>query len=173
MKKMYFLAAALCVATPVFAQSLPERTGINSVMGIAPKTDDFIRSVVWSDLFEIQSSQLALSEPSLKDFASKMIEDHHKTSAELKQILSDNNITNTLPVDTDDLSQKKLETLHTLHGQSFVRQYRDDQISAHENALSLFQRYAKNGDNPALKKWAAETVPTLEEHLRLAKNLPQ
>nr|WP_281430552.1 DUF4142 domain-containing protein [Acetobacter pasteurianus] len=70
-------------------------------------------------------------------------------------------------------SQKKLDTLHGLHGESFVRQYREDQITAHENALSLFQRYAKNGDNPALKKWAASTVPTLEEHLRLAKNLPQ
>ncbi|ASC06737.1 hypothetical protein BJI49_09600 [Acetobacter pasteurianus] len=173
MKKMYFLVAALCVAAPAFAESLPERTGINSAMGIAPKTDDFIQGAVWSDIFEIQSSQQALSEPSLKDFASKMIEDHHKTSAELKQIVSDNNMNNTLPVDVDESSQKKLDTLHGLHGESFVRQYREDQITAHENALSLFQRYAKNGDNPALKKWAASTVPTLEEHLRLAKNLPQ
>lgn len=107
MKKMYFLVAALCVAAPALAESLPERTGINSVMGIAPKTDDFIQAVVWSDLFEIQSSQQALSEPSLKDFASKMIEDHHKTSAELKQIVSDNNMNNTLPVDVDESSQKK------------------------------------------------------------------
>ncbi|ATI13176.1 MULTISPECIES: DUF4142 domain-containing protein [Acetobacter] len=173
MKKTYFLVAALCVATPAFAESLPERTGINSAMGIAPKTDDFIQGAVWSDLFEIQSSQQALSEPSLKDFASKMIEDHHKTSAELKQIVSDNNINNMLPVDVDESSQKKLDTLHGLHDESFVRQYRQDQITTHENALSLFQRYAKNGDNPALKKWAASTVPTLEEHLRLAKNLPQ
>lgn len=173
MKKICFLVAALCVATPVLAESLPERTGINSVMGIAPKTEDFIQGVVWSDLFEIQSSQQALSEPSLKDFASKMVEDHRKTSAELKQIVSDNNLNNTLPVEVDETGKKKLDTLHGLHGESFVRQYREDQITAHENALSLFQRYAKNGDNPALKKWAASTVPTLEEHLRLAKNLPQ
>ncbi len=173
MKKICFLVAALCVATPVLAESLPERTGINSVMGIAPKTEDFIQGVVWSDLFEIQSSQQALSEPSLKDFASKMVEDHRKTSAELKQIVSDNNLNNTLPVEVDEAGKKKLDTLHGLHGESFVRQYREDQITAHENALSLFQRYAKNGDNLALKKWAASTVPTLEEHLRLAKNLPQ
>ena len=76
MKISYLFAIALCFSTPALAQSLPEKTGLNSMMGVAPKTDDFIQSVAWSDLFEIQSSQMALSNASLKAFASRMIADH-------------------------------------------------------------------------------------------------
>ncbi|MCG4255294.1 DUF4142 domain-containing protein [Acetobacter senegalensis] len=173
MKKAYFLAIALCFSTPALAQSLPERTGVNSMMGIAPKTDDFIQSVSWSDLFEIQSSQMALSDPSLKTFASRMIADHQKTSAELKQLLSVNNMAATPPASVDDTHKRKLDTLHGLHGDSFIRQYRKDQISAHEDALSLFRRYAKSGENEALKKWAGDTIPTLEEHLKMAESLSE
>ncbi|MFT8719478.1 DUF4142 domain-containing protein [Acetobacter sp.] len=173
MKKVYLLAAALCFSTPALAQSIPEQTGLNSMMGIAPKTEDFIQSVAWSDLFEIQSSQMALSNPSLKTFASRMIADHQKTSAELKQLLSTNNMATTPPSSVDDAHKRKLDTLHGLHGDSFVRQYRKDQISAHEDALSLFRRYAKSGENEALKKWAGDTIPALEEHLKMAQNLPE
>ncbi|MFT8897516.1 MAG: DUF4142 domain-containing protein [Acetobacter sp.] len=173
MKISYLFAIALCFSTPALAQSLPEKTGLNSMMGVAPKTDDFIQSVVWSDLFEIQSSQMALSNASLKVFASRMIADHQKTSSELKQIVGDNNKGSTLPTSIDDTHKTKLDTLHGLHGDSFVRQYRMDQISAHENALSLFRRYAKSGENDALKKWAGDTIPALEEHLRMAEALPE
>ncbi|MBV1837964.1 DUF4142 domain-containing protein [Acetobacter estunensis] len=173
MKKSYLLVAGLCFSIPALAQSLPEKTGVNSMMGIAPKTDDFIRSVAWSDLFEIQSSQIALSDPSLKTFASKMIADHQKTSSELKQLLSTSNMATTPPSSIDDTHQKKLETLQGLHGDSFVSQYRKDQISAHKDALSLFRRYARSGENEALKKWAGDTIPILEEHLKMAENLPR
>jgi len=48
---------------------------------------DFVNKVAISDMFEIQSSQLALSkEPDsdTKPFGNKMITDHEKTSSELK-----------------------------------------------------------------------------------------
>ena len=173
MKKTYLLAAALCFTMPVLAQSLPERSGVNSMMGLAPKTEDFVRTVAWSDLFEIQSSQMALSDPSLKAFASRMIADHQKSSAELKDIIRNNNLT-TIPSDSiDDAHNRKLNGLHGLHGDNFAGQYRKDQISAHKDALSLFRRYAKNGGNEALKKWAGDTIPTLEEHLKMAESLPE
>ena len=51
------------------------------------------------------------------------------------------------------------------------RQYRDDQFSGHKSTLSLFQRYAKGGDNADLKQWAQQTTPTLERHLQMAREL--
>jgi putative membrane protein len=44
---------------PLYSQSVPERTGINSALGVAPKTDDFVKEVAISDMFEIESSKLA------------------------------------------------------------------------------------------------------------------
>ncbi|NHN86808.1 DUF4142 domain-containing protein [Acetobacter musti] len=173
MRKSCLLIAALCLSTPALAQSLPEKTGMNSMMGIAPKTDDFINSAAVSDLFEIQSSQMARANPSLQTFASRMITDHQKTTSELKQLLSSSNLATTPPSVVDDTHKRKLDTLNGLHGDSFVRQYREDQISAHQDALSLFRRYAKSGENAALKKWAGDTIPTLEEHLKMAQSLPE
>jgi putative membrane protein len=37
----------------------------------------------------------------------------------------------------------------------------------------LFQRYAKGGDDAALKDWAGKTLPHLEQHLEMAQNLEQ
>ena len=45
------------------------------------------------------------------------------------------------------------------------------QVDAHKSAVSLFQRYAKGGDNTKLKDWAQKTLPTLQHHLEMADML--
>ena len=45
------------------------------------------------------------------------------------------------------------------------------QVSAHKEAVSLFERYAKDGDNPELKSFASKTLPHLQEHLKMAQDL--
>jgi putative membrane protein len=45
------------------------------------------------------------------------------------------------------------------------------QVSTHKDAVSLFERYAKGGDNPDLKDWAGKTLPALKHHLQMAENL--
>jgi len=50
-----------------------------------------------------------------------------------------------------------LDKLKGLNGADFTKQYDKDQVSAHKDAVSLFQRYAKGGDDAALKDWAGKT----------------
>jgi putative membrane protein len=45
------------------------------------------------------------------------------------------------------------------------------QVSAHKDAVSLFERYAKGGDNAKLKDWAGKTLPHLQHHLEMAQSL--
>jgi putative membrane protein len=45
------------------------------------------------------------------------------------------------------------------------------QVSAHEDAVSLFERYARGGDNEKLKDWAGKTLPTLQHHLQMAEQM--
>ena len=45
------------------------------------------------------------------------------------------------------------------------------QVSAHKDAVSLFERYSKGGDNPKLKDWAGKTLPTLQHHLDMAETM--
>lgn len=44
-------------------------------------------------------------------------------------------------------------------------------VSAHKDAVSLFERYAKGGEDPKLKDWAGKTLPALKHHLEMAQAL--
>jgi putative membrane protein len=68
-------------------------------------------------------------------------------------------------------AQDMLDKLRGLNGKDFAKQYMDDQVSAHKQAVSLFQRYGKGGDNEPLKGWAAQTLPTLQHHLDMAQGI--
>ena len=59
--KRLFIAVALgaALASPVFAQSTAEKTGVNSALGIAPKTEDFIKEAATSDMLEIEAAKIA------------------------------------------------------------------------------------------------------------------
>jgi putative membrane protein len=98
-----------------------------------------------------------------------MVDDHKKTSAALK-ILAPAAGAN-LPSEMTASQKKDLDKLGGLQGQDFDHQYMDDQLSAHKTAVSLFERYAKGGQNAEFQTWAEQTLPTLQQHLDMAKTL--
>jgi putative membrane protein len=167
------IVAGLALASPVAAQSLGEKTGVNSMLGVAPSTVDFVREAASSDMYEIKSSELAVErgdEPT-KAFARQMIADHQKTTAELKEMVA-KGVVKEHPADAMlPAHQSKFDKLKDLKGAEFTKQYRSDQEAAHKDAVSLFSRYAKGGDNEQLKAWAGRTLPALEHHLQMADKL--
>ena len=177
MKNVMLASAALlaiAAAAPSFAQSLPEKTGINQAMGIASKTQDFVTIAAQSDMLEIESSKLALQKSDsakTKTFAQKMIDDHTATSTELKGLVSNGKVQADAPASLDKAHQAKLDKLSKLQGKDFTKDYDDMQVSAHKDAVSLFERYAKDGDNADLKAFAGKTLPHLQEHLKMAEDL--
>ncbi|MET4792841.1 putative outer membrane protein [Bradyrhizobium japonicum] len=100
-----------------------------------------------------------------------MVTDHTKTSSELKALVSDGKVQATLPAALDSSHQSKLDKLKSAAGKDFNSDFDSYQVSAHEDAISLFDRYAKGGDNSALKDWAGKTLPALRHHLDMAKEL--
>ncbi|WP_194075251.1 DUF4142 domain-containing protein [Methylobacterium durans] len=167
------IVAGLLAATPVLAQSVGEKTGVNSLVGASPSTADFVTQAAISDMFEIQSSQLAAErgDEATKKFAQQMIADHQKTSSEMKAMVQGGKVQATIPAALDSTHQSKLDKLKGLKGNDFNKQYHSDQVTAHKNAVDLFQRYAKGGDNADLKAWAGKTQPALEQHLQMAQKL--
>src|ERR1700712_5085495 len=81
MKRSLIVLGYLLLAGPALAQSVGEKTGVNSTLGISPTTADFVKEVAISDMFEIQSNTLAQDKgnASEKSFASQMVTDHTKT----------------------------------------------------------------------------------------------
>jgi putative membrane protein len=165
--------ASAAISSTAFAQSVGEKSGVNSVLGIAPKTEDFVKEVAISDMVEIESSKLAQSKGNAaeKKFAEQMIADHTKTSDELKGLVSSGKVKAELPAGLDDAAKKKLDKLRESKPADFSGEYNSMQASAHKDAVSLFERYAKGGDNAALQDWAGKTLPALQHHLQMAHEL--
>ena len=154
-------------ASVAFAQGQPAATG-------APSAQDFVNKVAISDMFEIQSSQMALSKQAdadTKRFAEKMIQDHQKTSTELKALVEGSMVKLTLPASLDSEHQRMLDELNAKSGRDFDTSYDQIQVKAHRDAVALFEAYSKSGEDSELKTWAGKTLPHLKEHLSLAENL--
>ena len=100
MKKTLILAVCCGLfASVAFAQTPP---------AAAPSTQDFVNKVAISDMFEIQSSQLALAKQAdadTKPFAEKMVQDHQKTSSELKALVEGGKVKAKLPTALDSQHQ--------------------------------------------------------------------
>jgi putative membrane protein len=164
--------SAVLLSSAALAQSTGEKTGVNSALGIAPKTEDFIKEAAISDMLEIEAAKIAQQKGYAmeKTFAAQMITDHTKTSSELKGMVS-GEMKVALPNALDDSSQKKLDKLRDAKPEDFAAEYDPMQVSAHKDATSLFERYAKGGDDPKLKDWAGKTLPALQHHLEMAQDM--
>src|SRR3981081_1436936 len=173
MKRSMNVLGFLLLAGPALAQSAGEKSGVNSALGISPTTADFVKEVAISDMFEIESNKLAQEKGNApeKTFASQMVTDHTKTSTELKGLASSGKVKAEVPTALDSSHQSKLDKLKGQSGKDFSSDFDSVQVSAHKDAVSLFERYAKSGDNAELKEWAGKTLPTLKHHLEMAENL--
>lgn len=167
------IVLAVNLSSAAFAESVTEKTGVNSALGIAPKTEDFIKEAATSDMLEIEAARIAQQKkggPAEKTFAEQMIADHTKTSTELKDLVPAD-LKSAIPTDLDEMSQKHLDKLRDTRDQVFASVYDPMQVSAHKDAVSLFERYAKGGEDPNLKDWAGKTLPSLRHHLEMAQEM--
>lgn len=139
---------------------------------LAPVTAaEFAAAAAASDLFEIESSRMAQSQAAsaeVKDFAAMLVQDHSKSTAELKTIASKDNITLSPPTLRPDM-QSKIDALKSAKGEAFDTLYLSQQVPAHEEALKLHQGYAASGDNASLKAFASKTSTVVSKHLDEAR----
>ena len=130
----------------------------------AETAQDFVTKAAIGGMFEVQSSKVAqdkLQDQGLKDFAQKMISDHGAANAKLESIAGEQKLK--VPADLDAVHKSDVDKLQA--GAAPVdASYADMQKVAHADAVSLFEAYAKDGDNAALKSFAADTLPTLKMH---------
>jgi len=169
-----FLVAVIAagLSSAAIAQSLGEKTGVNPLLGITPKTEDFIKEAAISDMLEIAAAKIAQEKGNAdeKKFAEQMIRDHGETNSELKQLVPPG-FKSALPTSLDGDSQKDLDKLRDAKAEDFANDYDQMQVDAHQGAVLLFERYAKGGDDPRLKDWAGKTLPKLQHHLQMAQQL--
>jgi putative membrane protein len=130
----------------------------------------FVKEAASGGMAEVQLGQLAVQKASnsqVKQFGQRMVDDHTKANSELKSVASKDSIT--LPAEIDAKDKATYDSLSKLSGTAFDRAYMRDMVKDHTADVNEFQKEANNGANPDLKSFAGKTLPTLQEHLRLAR----
>ena len=69
--------------------------------------------------------------------------------------------------------QQVYDNLSKLRGRAFDRAFAQAMVQNHQQDLQAYQEEAQNGTDPEVKAFAARHVPILQEHLRMAQQLPQ
>jgi len=131
----------------------------------------FAKKAAQGGMAEVQLGQLAANKGTsqkVKDFGQRMVDDHSKANDQLKSIAAKDNIT--LPTDVAPPDKQLMNRLNGLSGADFDKAYMTAMVKDHHTDIALFQREANGGTDSDLKSFAANTLPTLQQHLQLAKD---
>jgi putative membrane protein len=123
-------------------------------------------------LAEVKLGQLAAekaSNPDVKAFGQKMVDDHTKANDQLKSIAQDEGLT--LPGDVNQKQQATYDRLSKLSGAEFDKQYVKNMVEDHQEDVKEFRKEANSGKDEKIKSFASQTLPTLQQHLDMIKSI--
>ena len=132
----------------------------------------FALAVAMDGMTEVQLGRLATQQGAsegVKQFGQRMVDDHTKANNDLMQWASTSGLT--LPTTLDTKHQAMVTKMSGLSGAAFDKAYAKNMVSDHTKAVAMFQKEADRGGDSGLKSFAASTLPTLQEHLSMARGL--
>jgi len=132
----------------------------------------FVLDVAKDGMAEVDLGKLASEKASndeVKKFAERMVTDHNKANDELKTLAQSKSIT--LPSDLDPKDKATHDRLAKLSGAAFDRAYIQQMVAGHRKAVAAFKKESMSGKDPDVKAWAAKTLPTIEDHLKMAQDI--
>lgn len=121
---------------------------------------------------EVELGRLALqhaADSSVREFGQRMVTDHTAANAELKSTAARKNIQ--LPTEVSSDQKSMIEKLSKLSGAEFDKEYMSDMVKDHEEDVKDFQTQANEGTDADIKAFAAKTLPTLQGHLQMARDV--
>jgi putative membrane protein len=168
MKLQSLIAATVVLAlaaAPAFAQK--KHTGKKKV------ADDstFVTKAAKGGMAEVELGKLATEKGSsdqVKQFGQRMVDDHSKANDELKTIAQQKNMT--LPTEIGAKEKALRDRLTKLSGAAFDRAYMQAMLADHRTDVNEFRMESRSGTDTDIKGFATKTLPTLEEHLKMAQD---
>ncbi len=141
---------------------------------LTTSTKGFVDEAALTDMYEVQAGQLAsmrAKSADVKNLGQKMVDDHTKSTSELKGILIKSAPNFMPPMQLDARREGLLNDLKGAKDEDFEGRYIAQQINIHDEALILMRGYAKDGDNPDIKDFAAKVQPIVQMHLDMVNDI--
>lgn len=165
MRTLVLFASSLLACTPFAAFAQTKHT-------LSFQDRQFANMAAQANKGEIEVANLAqqkASNESVKQFAKLMIEDHTKAGEALKTWASHDSVNLPTSLSPDDSTLKS--NLSSLTGSDFDKKYMQAQLEDHNKVIAGFEKEIQNGRNPQLKQFAEKTLPTLQDHIRVAEDV--
>ncbi|MFT3859035.1 MAG: DUF4142 domain-containing protein [Aquabacterium sp.] len=133
----------------------------------------FLKDAAEAGLAEVEAGKTAAGKatnPDVKAFAQKLVDDHTKAHAELATLAANKNVK--LPTDPSMVDKAKLKVLAMREAASFDKHFiKTMGVEAHEDAIKRFEKEIRDGKDADVKAFASKILPALQEHLQMAKDL--
>ena len=132
----------------------------------------FMKEAAEGGMAEVALGQLAVEKASssdVKKFGQRMVDDHSKANDDLKQLASQKHVD--LPQNLSAKDKAIKASLENLSGEQFDQAYMRDMVNDHKKDVSDFRRESRSAQDPDVKKFASQTLPTLKDHLKQAESI--
>jgi putative membrane protein len=149
-------------------------SALGSLPALADDSDqEFVAEIAQGSMAEVELGKLAgekASDAKVRDFAQKMEADHKRANEELKAAASRAGLS--VPEEIGAEHQATIDRLTQLSGAEFDEAYIAEMVKKHEKTVEELREQAANPQTD-IDRWAANTLPTIESHLRHARSLEQ
>jgi putative membrane protein len=155
-------------------EAMVENLGTANMSGAAASVMDqtYVQDAAASDLFEIETSRLAAEKatlPAARTYAEMMIDEHGKSSEELKAAAAGAGIPVPAALPAD--KRAKVEALRGQSGAAFDRQYLAEQRSSHQETLAKVNTYLASAPPGPLKDHASKLTGVVQKHLNALEKI--
>lgn len=176
------LTGLLALAPAAFAQSAgtsgsmskttTTKTMTTSTSKLSAADSKFVKEAAVGGMEEVQLGQLAAqkaSDPDVKNFGQKMVDDHSKANDQLKQVASQKGVT--VPSALPASKQKEVDNLSKLSGAAFDKKYVSMMVQDHKKDVAEFKKQSAKAKDSDVKSFASTTLPTLQDHLKMIEDI--
>jgi len=144
----------------------------NTASGLGSSDRKFVLEAGMGGMEEVTLGRLATEHAAsaeVKQFGQRMVDDHTKAGDELMHVATQKGLT--LPTALDAKHQSDVDKLSKLSGAEFDRAYMSMMVKDHKKDVKEFQTEANKGQDADVKGFASTTLPTLQDHLRMAEDI--
>jgi putative membrane protein len=145
-------------------------SGSSGQLSAADKT--FVTKAAEGGMAEVELGQLATQNAQsdeVKQFGQRMVDDHTKANDQLKQVAEQKGVP--LPTDLSAKDKAEKDRLSKLKGEQFDRAYMQHMVMDHKKDVAEFKKESTAAKDSDVKNFAAQTLPTLEDHLKQAQQV--
>jgi putative membrane protein len=153
--------------------STPQAMSDAKSSAVAPADVTFMHKAVSGGATEVELGKLAQAKSGAaaqtKSFGTMMVQDHTKAANELKDLAAAKGVP--LPDAPDTKQRAQIDAIGKLDGKAFDAAFKKQMVADHQSTVADFQKASKSARDNDVKAWAQKTLPTLQEHLKMAQEL--